>query len=144
MNSHQITVYDIVKAVGVKHAYKHLKYKHPEYFAEIERQDGVRFAERLYRYCYGLIHPHMCIECKAKETTFNSFNRGYRHFCGSKCAAVNRANNLKKKDTCQHKYGTDTASQSNEVDEKRRQTLIERYGTDNLAEIRHRRSKNKK
>ena len=143
MNKEQIEVYDIVKLVGVKHAYKHLKYKHPEYFDKIEEQEGSRFTEQLYRYCYSLTGPHLCVECKINPTSFKSFRQGYRHFCNKQCAASNRANKLKKKDTCKQTYGTETASQSKEVDEKRRQTLIERYGTDSLIEIRHRREKNK-
>jgi len=144
MDSIQITAFDITKRVGIKHAYKHFQHKHPELFQCIMEAQGERFAEKLYCYIYGVTKYPTCQQCTNTITKFRSFQRGYAFFCSNKCVAMNRAHKTKKKDTCQDKYGTDTASQNKEVDEKRRQTLIDRYGTDNLAEIRWRREQNKK
>ena len=143
MDNNQIEVYDIIKHVGIKHAYKHLKYKHPEHFKKIIEQGGERFAEQAYRYLYDITTYPICKQCDTEIIKFRSFRKGYAFFCSNKCVAVNRAHQQKKKRTCQETYHTDTASQNKDVDEKRRQTLIDRYGTDNLAEIRWRREKNK-
>jgi len=143
MNKEQIEVYDIIKSVGVQHAYKHIKYKYPEYFIRINKQEGSRFAEKLYRFCYGIEQYPKCKQCMTTITKFRSFKKGYAFFCSNKCVAVNRAHKAKKKKTCQETYGASTASQSEEVDEKRRQTLMDKFGTDNLAEIRWRRNKDK-
>jgi hypothetical protein len=143
MDSIQITVFDIVKQVGIRHAYKHFKFKHPDLFEKITQSQGERFAEQLYCFIYGITTYPTCQQCGIEIKKFRSFRKGYAFFCSNKCVAVNRAHQAKKQDTCHATYGTDTASQNAEVDEKRRQTLIDKYGTDNLAEIRWRRERNK-
>ncbi len=143
MNSTQITTHDITTAIGIKHAYKHFKFKHPELYEQIIQAQGGKFSEQLYCFIYGITNYPTCQQCPVKITKFRSFQRGYAFFCSNKCVAVNTAHQRKKKQTCQETYGVSTASQNEEVDEKRRQTLIDRYGTSNLAEIRWRREKNK-
>lgn len=71
----------------------------------------------------------ICPTC-GKETKFRNMWYGYNKHCSTKCIPLDPNIQQKMKNTCQEKYGTDYAFQSDEVKEKIKQTTNKRYGVD--------------
>ena len=136
MNQIQITTFDMIKQVGLRGIFKHIKYKEPDLYEKIQGCHGTRFVERLYNFVYGMREVRKCIECNLNPVKFKSFDKGYAFFCGPKCVATNRAHKQKKTNTNRELYNCDKPSQNKDIDKKRKATLIKRYGTSNLAKIR--------
>lgn len=75
------------------------------------------------------INDGICPSC-GKETTFRNMWYGYNKHCSTKCIPLDPDIQNKMKQTCQNRYGTDYAFQSNQVKNKIKQTTRVHYGVD--------------
>ena len=132
-------------------SYARLIRKRPQLMNEIENyckdHNFQNFAEKIY--CYvNKTHPKTCEN--NKKIPFNTFDKGYRNFCGPKtsceCARKNqsikikewKSNNPEKelerkeksKDTLEKRYGVSNPMHIPEAKEKLKQTNLEKYGTE--------------
>ena len=78
-----------------------------------------------------------CPEC-GKPTLFLTLGKGYREFCGKKCAAKHIASDAARnehkvaamKRTMMNQYNVENAAQLDTVKLKRKETMVNRYGVE--------------
>lgn len=73
---------------------------------------------------------HICEVC-GKPSEFNATTTtiGYSRFCGRECR--NKSRDINRAKTCVSKYGYESATQSEVVQDRRRQTCMSKYGVTN-------------
>ncbi len=131
------------KDISINMLHRHLKLKHNIILIDY------------YNNFYKKEHEGECLNC-GNLTFFESFTKGYRKFCSSKCSnTFDETNELRSKslkkvfsdpilgkisrekyvNTCLERYGVDNASKSESVKEKIKNTNMERYGCVSTAQV---------
>jgi len=89
--------------------------------------------ERLFVYLNNINETPNC-ECGRNVKFNDSYHKGYKEFCSSKCSNSSLKTKDKKRQTSIERYGVEHASQSEYVKERIKQTNIEKYGVENVAQ----------
>jgi hypothetical protein len=80
----------LIEQYGVKHLFKHLKYKQKGLFEKITnatfRFKDATFSERIYAFIYNLQERPGCLNCKL-PVKYKGFSTGYAMYCGHACVA---------------------------------------------------------
>jgi G:T-mismatch repair DNA endonuclease (very short patch repair protein) len=93
----------------------------------IRRAEHLTPSEYYNKFIRADVSEGFCVVC-GKDTTFTTLERGYKKHCSSKCAANDPDKQLKTKNTCLKKYGTENPAQNSEIKQKQADTLQLRYG----------------
>lgn len=131
-----------------------IKARYRDFYEKIDKTySGSKFSEKLYIYYNGKVTCKLC----SNDTTFMSFQKGYREFCSAKCSnAFNRENLMEKHSKwvsskhetkeclhcgkefdalisrnskyCSHQCSVEAIANSEERLQKIRDTKLERYG----------------
>lgn len=101
---------------------KKLKETDPVLYEELMNIEGKGMAEKLYSYLHG---KGSCNTCQ-KPTSFISFDKGYREYCGPTCNAEVRQS--KREQTNIKRYGVKNAFQAEEVKQRYKNNLQQKYG----------------
>lgn len=85
---------------------------------------GLSFSQKLYNYIHGIKEYPICLcDTCNNQTTYFSFNYGYKKYCSKEC---------EKSDISQIKKNY-SIEQKKDIQSKRKSTCIELYGVDNVA-----------
>lgn len=132
---------------------------YPDLYKLVIVQPPIKFQEKLYWQQNGLVEYPKCPTCGGLPT-FEKYSTGYREYCSKLCSNSNKAkiqktigSNLNKyggvapacnimvrnkaKSTCQKRYGTDYAIQSEIIKDKVKQTNQIKYGVDWTCSVPH-------
>jgi len=101
-----------------------LKTYYPEFYQHIQQFPG-KVSEKLYIYFNG--QDNVCKVC-GKPTRFDTFEKGYRKHCSTKCAKQDADVIARTKQTCLERYGVESPTQSKVVKDKTKSTNLKKYG----------------
>ena len=136
---------------------KYISKHYPEFFEYLNNKFGdITIKEKLYLYFNNLNTPKCCKVC-GRYTKLESFTKGYRLYCSSKCCnsdpdkiSTTKQNLIdkygvvnvsqlksikdKKSKTCLENYGVSNPSQSQEIKQKVKNTCLENYGVEHASQ----------
>lgn len=98
----------LIERVGMRHLYKHLKYKHPILFEKITTATSTlvdaKFSERIYGFVYNLQDRPRCLHC-GRQVKYKGFATGYAMYCGHSCVAKAELTKERIENTFKTKHG---------------------------------------
>lgn len=113
------------------------------------------FSQRAYHIFHDIDSVVLCQECHQNTPIFDTFIKGYRRFCSSRCSAEHTKEQRKetmidkyggypfcmepavekRKQTCIEKYGVEYPFQNKEIQDKQTLSMIATYGVDNPSKL---------
>ena len=99
----------------------------------IERYGNISIKEKLYMYFNGMDEPGRCKVCGG-YTKLESFTKGYRTYCSSKCCNSDKDKKDKTRDVMISRYGVINPSQLESVKSKKKETCLKNYGVEHPSQ----------
>ena len=107
---------------------------YPEFYEYLNNTfPNINIKEQLYLFFNGLSEPKKCKVC-GKYTKLDSFTKGYRIYCSSKCCNSDPDKIKLTKKNLVEKYGVENISQLDSIKEKKKHSCIEHYGVENPSQ----------
>jgi len=97
----------LIEQYGVKHLFKHLKYKHKGLFDKIttatSKFKDASFSEKIYAFIYNLQDRPRCLHCN-KPVKYKGFSVGYAIYCSHGCVARNELTKDRSKESLKNNH----------------------------------------